>query len=313
MNLFDARHGALIPTLASEGSAFPVIDKTTYAMNVGPNETAIALCSNVGVAGTLAMIVKYNASSVESLDTFTCPRVNGTSATFMRAMKATLGILNTTQRLNQCGRVFAVNLHQRVVLPTTASSMTRSQWDDLANNLRALPDAKAYSGPELGAKTHHWSCFPTNNTNYLDYLPWETALTVNEFTARVADPNGATLQSRPMSTIAVVIDTPTTQQNYNFIFHGMWYARYAISSIMARAMRPVPTAPPSIVNRLRDIAEHVKDEAVHGIGEVAKEAWGVVKPALTGLAFSAATGALGGPLALEYPTASVAMRAIEVD
>jgi len=269
-DIFDPTNGLLVPTIASEGLAFPVMDKAIGNITVDTGATCILILNNPGNCGTIMTQIDVDSSNIVSRSAYTCPHFSGTPATYCRAMKAAVSMVNTTKLLDQGGRVYMLHLNQRLTLPAEFTAMTGEEWKSTASEIKSNPDARPFSGAEFVHEKRFVS-HPSNQTNYLKYREWGSVLTASAHSQFWTTATTAPEKDRSMSTIIIVITDPPANQTYAIAAYGAWYARYPLTSLVSRAQVHVPTASPALVNAQRDKAELYKDVA-RGLGKALRAA-----------------------------------------
>lgn len=284
-DVFDPRNPNPVPTIASEGLAFPVSDKAAFSTTLETGRRRLIIMSNVGSSATIGLSVGVWATP--GIATLDAPMVAGTPATYMRSMKGSISIVNTTKRLDMGGNVYVGHFNQRLVTPNAPSLMTEAEWNTLLDGIVSNPDTVAYSGAAFEHE-HRWVSHPSNQVNYIDYNPYISTLTADQYAQRVFT-YGTSFQ-RPMSIIAIVFEDPPIKQTYSMAYEASWYARYPLTNLVSRAMTPVPTAGANVVNALRDMAEQHKDVARKGVrGFFERQVMPRVKTAFTSAALNAAS------------------------
>lgn len=274
-DLFDPRNNLLVPTVVSEGAAFPISGSTISNHTINTAYRTLLVCTNTGVAGTV--MAKIAADTTIYPAQYTIPLLSPHSAaggpTSGRAMKGGLTLCNRTQKLNQGGQVSVLNAVQRVSLPAAPSSMTQAQWNDFFDSIVAHPKTKIYNGSDFN-KSKTFVSHPLDETDYLGYSDWQGSLTMNDFWDHVAVWPGSVHQKRPMSTIFVVFEAAPVNNTYEAKTRSSFYTRWPLDSVPGQAHRAVPTAPANVINNHRDHAEanaHVPrgEEAAVGLGAAA--------------------------------------------
>lgn len=221
-----------------------------------------------------------NASASPSSAVYTIPLLaasdNTGGPTSGRAMKGGVTFVNRTQLLDQGGQVTILSCTQRVRVPQAPSLMTQAEWNTFMDSLVAHPAARIFSGTDF-RKSKTLITHPLDSTDYLRYDGWHGTLTLDEFFAHVAIWPGQTPLPRPMSTIFVVFESPSTTNTYEFKTRGHFYTRWALDTVPGQAQKPVPTAPAKLINMLRDHAEatvHMPRSEEAGVAAVAAAAAG---------------------------------------
>jgi hypothetical protein len=169
-------------------------------------------------------------------------------------MKATVSVVNTTQRLNQGGRVITVDLDQRLALPASPDLMTESEWLSVSNAIKGLRAVeRPMDGAEL-AKAMTRSAAIVDRPSYETYREWQgsegnttgvaaqsTAPNAFEsFFSTIANWEGSVHFDRPMSTRVILFSAAPIQQSYAVDIRGAWYTRWPANNILADHTTPVP-------------------------------------------------------------------------
>ncbi len=250
-----------IPTLLSEGFAFPFSGLIRAQGIAGTNARTLYVLANTGLTATIGATVT-NANP-PTIDVHSVPTLVDASdaggPTSGRAMKASLSITNITQKLNRMGKVYILNAAQRMVLPAQPSLVTQAQWNALMDKIVAHPKCRGYDGGSDFDGMKEIITYPCGQAEYVTYHPWEGAVTADRFFSNFTEWPGVHTQhphvNRPMSTVYVVVETVGTHQDYEMSYRSSHYLRLPVDSISGQAMRPVPTAKSEHLNRIRDHAE----------------------------------------------------------
>jgi len=84
---------------------------------------------------------------------------------------------------------------------------------------------------------------------YEDFDEWVGSLTVNEFCSHIMTWTAlAATKERSMSTIYVLFEQPAIAQTYNISFHGNWYTRWSLDTVLGQLMSPIPLTSQSRMN-----------------------------------------------------------------
>jgi hypothetical protein len=254
-NMMDPAHPHSIPVTHTDGQAFPYTGLVRLNVNHTLGSLKIVVITNTGDSGTLLTYI--NNTSTPFLSTSTVPALanGGTSGgpTSSRSMKFSAEIINTTKILDMGGRVYALNVDQRVVLPNALSSMTQAQFKTFADTVIAHPECQALSGTYFEKpKCIVGTC--VNNPEYERFKPFvgiKTADGVADSWALWDSPLVPLVRgTRSMSTVILVFDEFSTAQSYTVSAHGSWYTRWPLESILGQSMSDIPTADASFLNNL---------------------------------------------------------------
>lgn len=255
-DIFDPRNPHLVPTIVSEGLAFPMVGSTVQAVNAGTAARTLLAVANTGVAGTVLSYLTNNTTP--GLGVNTIPLLaNGSDAggpTSARAMKSGVTIVNRTKLLDQGGQLAVLTASQRVSLPAAPSAMTQAQWNTFLDSIVAHPRSKLYSGSDF-QKSKTFINYPLDQSDYIGYQGFHGTLTVDEFWSHIAVWPSSGHEQRPMSTIFIVMETPSATNAYEVKTRSAFYTRWPLDSVPGQAHRPVPVANASVVNQHRDHAE----------------------------------------------------------
>lgn len=288
-DLFDPMHSIPVPTMMSEGKAFPMTGKATGTFQVS-DKPVVLIVGNTGLSGTVGYLritetdyTMPSSSSSEKL--FNVPvldhnhEMGGPSAG--RAMKLGVSVCNTSNAYKRGGAVYYLNSSQRLPgynLPPGTGSYSMEQ---VVDSVIAHPSTKRTSGAELGAPKQLIS-HPVDNTAYHTYSPWQGNLDRSAFLLHHANPTNvfgpssgeqqgsssdglaenhttAELQ-RPMTTIVYIFMPTGDVQDYSVTIRAAFYTRWPLHSAPGQAMKNTPTAPPHVINRHVDIAEQTAND-----------------------------------------------------
>jgi hypothetical protein len=233
-----------VPSPVFEGKAFPVVDMFRYPISMEAG--AIIFMTNVGDAGTCMSVVNLSGGTV---GLYTVPTL-ASGPTSGRAMKASLSLVNTTQNLNRGGSVWRANLNQRIDLPAAPSAMSLAQWTAVRNEITGHPDTVQVSANDFAVAPQTLVAYPADSTAYHAYRDWKTGITTDEYFEYLAQWPTSSYRQRPMSTLVYIIGSQTVVNNYTVTARVTNYTRWPLDSIPGRQSKPVPTASPTVVNRL---------------------------------------------------------------
>jgi hypothetical protein len=295
--VFHPSHPGLIPSLVSEGNAFPISGVVRNTSTTSTSAKRIIIGTNTGRAGTVWVEVLAQASPATAV--YTIPTLSAADTaggpTSGRAMKFSLALVNVTSALKRSGRVFTLNANQRFSLPATPSSMNQLQWNDFASSVESHPHTVARSAHDF-VHPQSMVAHPVDQSTYVDYGEWHGTYTFDEFMSHISIWPGHTPEDRPMSTIVMVIEPVSDENTYQITGGASFYTRWPLNTVMGQSMKNVPHAPASYVNKIRDHAESTSS-MLRSVGEV------------VAAGTSAAAGAVAGVRALG--TAARALPALE--
>lgn len=255
-DIFDPRSAVLIPSIVSEGSAFPISGATVKNLTIGTTQRLLLAVTNNGVSGSVMCYV--NNATTPGYEVSTIPLLAAADTaggpTSGRAMKGGVTVVNRTQALYMGGQVAVLNSSQRVSLPAAPASMTGAQWDTFMDTIVAHPKTRIYNGGDF-KKPKTFITHPLDQTDYLHYQGWHGTFTFNEFWQHISVWSGVNPESRPMSTIFMVFEAAPENNSYEFKTRASFYTRWPLASVPGQAHRPVPTATAAQINASRDHAE----------------------------------------------------------
>lgn len=262
----NPRVPGIVPSIAPSAKA--LLQQGSMRINVSCPTTSgvftLVFATNVGTSGMLASVVQYTATSV-SVATITgvvIPSLaNSNTATNLtaaptsaRAQKCGLQLVNITAAVNACGLVMAANVPARFELPTNPSAMTGQQWEAVRMDLVSSPLVKTYSGAQL-LRRHEIIATMSDHATYESFREWDdiggmtSAQVVDNWFKHIADWPSTAMTSRPMTTIVLVFDTPTSAQTYNLAASGTYLCRWPIATVPGQMVHEVPlTTGPSLAN-----------------------------------------------------------------
>lgn len=256
MDIFSPLSPTLVPTLLSEGKAFPTGGVFRFPMSNVTGSRKIVVIANTGVGGTLGLYV--NNTTTPFLQVSTLPTLaaadDAGGPTSGRAMKCGVSIVNTTQRLNVGGRVTILNANQRFLVPAAPSAMTQAQWSAFADEVVGHPAAVSMGGADF---THPKLIVshPVNGPEYSNYDEWKGTSTADNFASHWAIWPAGVPDARPMSTIVLVFEDPPVLNTYVLSMMAQYYTRWPINTILGQHMRPTPVAAAADINRHQQHAE----------------------------------------------------------
>ncbi len=278
-DLFDPRNPVLVPSIVSEGAAFPISGSTIRNLSMDTSVRTIVAYTNTGHAGTVMSWVNTSATPGSEVNTIPLLAAADTAGgpTSGRSMKGGLSIVNRTQVLNMGGQVAVLNSTQRVSLPAQPSSMTAAQWSAFMDEIVAHPKTRIYNGADF-KKGKTFIAHPLDQTEYVHYEGWHGTLGLNEFWQRIAIWSDVNPEPRPMSTIFLVFEPNSVNNVYEFKTRSAFYTRWPLNTVPGQAHRPVPTAPAAVINAHRDHAEATShlaraEEATVAMGLTGAAAW----------------------------------------
>lgn len=261
--LFNPKNGVDVPSHVVQGKALShtglVRDNISISnATSASNGRMLLLFANTGSAGTVGMRWTQTNGVLPLVTMLTCPTLlndgpNGGPESG-RAMKLGIDIVNNTQLLNAGGRVYVLNLNQRLLFPAAPSIMTPSQVDAVCDFIAAHPDTRTYAGSDF-MQPREIAAFPVDMTNLGTFREWQGTLGMDAFCLYLADWPSATTSPRSMSTLAIVIDIPAATNVYTVSARASFYTRWPVNTIMGQVMKTVPVAPLTALNLAQAAAQ----------------------------------------------------------
>lgn len=248
-----AHHSGLVPTLTHTGNAVPHFDVCRHDFSLATGSRTIVVCTNVGAAASSMWALSWVSGGAITTNTIITPALltpNGSSGgpTAMRAMKMTVSAINTTQRLNQGGRLYTLNCDQRLLFNMGPGGFTAAEADTFFASVVQHPDAAAREGDNF-ARAHAFTCSVVDGPAYERFEENDGALALNDFGAHIAQWTGSAHRARPMSVVIFAFESPPVTQTYTLSANGAWYTRWPLNTVPGRMMQPIPTADASVINK----------------------------------------------------------------
>jgi len=252
---------APVPSPFVEGKAFAIRDVVRADISSHATNPYIMIVSNTGTAATVAMLVNLSGAS-PAVSVLNVPTVaaadDAGGPTSGRAMRCSVGLVNTTPMLNRGGRVFTLNANQRFALLAQPTLMTAAQWLTFASEVRSHPNTKAHDATTFG-KELHMVAHTVDQTEYLCFNEWMGSVTADVFASHIAIWPSAGVRERPMSTVVILVDPVSTTNTYTASVHAEYYTRWPLNTVMGKHMKPIPTAPVAQVNAINQHAQASAD------------------------------------------------------
>jgi len=258
-----------VPSLASDGKALDYTGLVSSDFTVDTTNHTLLIATNTGNSGTTAITLKVDANggfvnnslAVHTIPTLSLSDKEG-GASSSRAMKLGISVVNCSNNYKVGGRVTYINSSQR--LPPRLVD-TATEFSRITAGIKTSPYRKRINGKDL-MHPKQIITYPVDNSEYSRFREFEGTLNVDQFMSHVfSGGDGVTTKDsvvtpRPMSISAWVFEPASDTQDYSFTVRASYYTRWPLSSIPGQSMKPVPTAPPAIVNHVRDVAEaHASD------------------------------------------------------
>jgi hypothetical protein len=247
-----------VPTAFHSGQAFPFTGLVRPpALTVSPGLRVIIFATNTGKGPTVVNVMSITSvlsqvmSQIPTLD-FTSANGGPTSA---RAMKHSIGILNTTAPLSRSGRVYTLTCDSRISVPTNPSTLTAAHAEALADTITAHPDTLSYDGSHFGEERTLVS-HVIDHADYSTFEPWAGNDNIEDFMRHgLSWPDGPDTRSRPMTSQWIVIDKVPAANVYALTVRASYYTRWSIDSVPGQSHKKMPTASVSVVNSIHEAAE----------------------------------------------------------
>jgi len=264
----------LIPTVINQGRAFPYtgLSRIDFTQLVG--DTILIAATNVGIAGTVFTTITQNGAGAPFYQVWTIPTIaladNAGGPTSGRAMKVSLGLVNTTPLLNRGGRVTTLNGQSRLRIDNPPSAASLVTFNNIISTIRAMPNTQMHDAAHFGEERHMTGSV-VDSVTYEDYEEWVGTESVDEFWEHIAVWPLSTRRDRPMSTMWMILSPPALQQTYTVSTKASFYTRWGLSTVPGQSQYDVPTAPASFINRLQSHAAVMAD-TIHTIADIGAQA-----------------------------------------
>jgi len=240
----DPLDPTLIPVTRTQAKALPIMGMSRVEAFLQTSRQ-VWFITNTGRSGTLMMRVAIPASGSATVTVHTAPLLAATDdaggPTSGRAMKAGVTLVNNTADINAGGRVYVLRSDQRMKALAAPSTMTIAQWNTLANEIIAHPEARAHSGKDF-QRPMHFHASLADAVDYENFAEWMGTDTADTFGQHVFVWPGVSPDTRPLSTICVVMETTALAQDYTVTARGTWYTRWPLDSIGGQVQTDVPVA-----------------------------------------------------------------------
>lgn len=253
----NPRVPGIVPSIAPSAKA--LLQQGSMRINVSCPATSgqytLIFASNVGTSGILATVVQYSATSTSpaSMTSVTIPSLSkvNTAAnltlapTSARAQKCGIQLVNITAAVNACGLVMAGNIPSRFEFPTNPAAMSGEQWEEIRKELVSSPMVKTYSGAQL-LRRHEIIATMSDHATYESFREWDDIGGMsgpdvfNNWFKHIADWPGTAMSARPMTTIVIVLDAPTSAQTYNIAASGTFLCRWPIATVPGQMVHDIP-------------------------------------------------------------------------
>lgn len=253
----------LVPTMSACGQAFPTWARNYFDLSAGAaGFTTMVFVSNLGSTSVFASFVTFlSAGGVgvpTNLGTWAPMTLKDNDDTggpsSGRAMKMSVGLTNTTKRLDQGGRVAILETSNRISLPKSPELMSDGEWDSVMNGLRSQMNMEPpYDGADFAhPKVRH--CSVVDRTKYESFEEWNGSLDniVGAATAAAAPQAfgrfwntighwpGGPQNDRKMSTMVFIFSQSTTTNTYSVDLRGAWYTRWPTTHIISNHLKDIP-------------------------------------------------------------------------
>lgn len=242
---------ALVPSLAYQGEAFPYTGTIRDELLLPTTDRAMVFVSNVGTSATIMLKLQWNNSDPNATTAiatklpFTIPTLaandNEGGPTSMRAMKASLTTVCRTTLLNRGGLVYSLNTSQRLRVPALTSTLTVVQANTVFNAVVGHPHAHALDVADFAAPRHMY-CHVVDDPAYNDFDENRGDITNDEFWRHITIPAGSGPLDRPMSTIILAFERPSSQQSLQLSASASFYTRWPLDTVPGQAQKKIPTS-----------------------------------------------------------------------
>jgi len=264
----------LIPTVLNQGRAFPYTGLVRLDFTQLVGDTILIAATNVGIAGTVFTTITQNGAGAPNYQVWTIPTLALADTvggpTSGRAMKMSLGLVNTTPLLNRGGRVTVLNGQSRIRLDNAPSAASLATFNNIVATIRAMPNTQMHDAAHFGVERQMTSSV-VDSVTYEDYEEWVGTESVDEFWEHIAVWVGSVRRDRPMSTVWMVLSPPAVQQTYTVSAKASYYTRWGLSTVPGQSQYDVPTATPTFINRLQSHAATMAD-TLHTIADIGAQA-----------------------------------------
>lgn len=253
LSIFSPSNLSLVPTLLNSGKAFPVSSMVRLNFTVDPGSRYVIIMSHCPTAPNMFMYGRtgFGVTAPPTWLTRSAPTLLATplagGPTSGRTMKAGMTVVNATNALNAGGRVFVLNSDQRFVLGADPESLTPTQFTNFLDEIVAHPKAREFSGADF-VKGNAFHSHVVDAVNYEQYGDWRGQISINDYFEGFAVWPDAVASRRSMSTLIMVIESPTIAQSYTVSARASWYTRWPLNTVLGQSMRDVPTADARVIN-----------------------------------------------------------------
>lgn len=240
-----------VPMVRSVAPCIPVHDLVSEELTLATGTRVIYCISNIGASA--AVMLKFDQTGgVVTTAVSSCPTLladhTGGGPIRGRAMKAGVSVVNVTSAINAGGRVYVLPADQRVNLPAAPSAMTSANFDTLADSLKSSLKKQSYGGADL-MHNNCWISGPADVTDYEDFVEWKTPATADEFAQHCCAWSGGTTNSRPMTSIWLLLESPGATQAYTITARASYYLRFAQGTLLGNQMTHASTMSTAEMNR----------------------------------------------------------------
>lgn len=242
-DVFDAFNPSIPKSLLPVGKGLPVHGIIRNQLNLSVGDRTLYFICNVGGTGTTAFKVSFTAASVLSREAMTIPTLSSSAlaggATSLKALAATIHVVNTTQLYNVSGQLYALEMSQRLNFAAAPLSMTAANWGSVYDVVVAHPDCRMYSASQAinGLK---FSCGVNDNTQFDTFYPNRGPLASDDWFEHVAQWSAADAMPRPMTTYVIAMSSPAVAQSYTVTAASQVMSRWPVDTITGQLMKDVP-------------------------------------------------------------------------
>jgi hypothetical protein len=236
----------------ASGHAFHSVGLSRASLTIngtGVGRKTLVLVSNIGYQGCIGSINYHDGTSMVNTAMNVSQYATGNSATTPtsgRAMKSSIGVINTSPSLNSGGRVFVLQTSARMFLPQAMPALSAAEFDALFETIIDHPSTKSLSGSEL-LSGRHWINLPADPTDYRDFRPWIPA-DQNTFLNSLTVYGAGTYPPHPMTMTWIAFDVPPLANTYELTARAHWYTRWPHSAVPSLHQKSIPTDSSGMVN-----------------------------------------------------------------
>lgn len=247
------------------GKYFPLNSIIRNEFRSDLNNATIFMITSVPGSGTVGMRASWltGGAGFATIAMLNLPllSVSGAlgGATSIKASKIGVELENTTQYLNTAGRVYVADIDARLFAAGQPTTMIGTQWDDLANTIKAFPETRLRAARHFVEPKKAYG----HVVDDVDYGLFDSnigLLPANTFGEHIMvwpAPSVSVERARPMSTLVVLVESTGASgqlQDYTMTVHAQHLTRWPLSTVPGQAMKEGKAADPLRVARAREAA-----------------------------------------------------------